>query len=38
MIAARIYKKHGGEFKAKVLLEAIKEQKSAGYGLADNMA
>lgn len=25
---ARIYKKHGSEFKAKVVLEAIKEQKT----------
>lgn len=27
---ARIYKKHGSEFKAKVALEAIKEQKTLG--------
>ena len=27
---ARIYKKHGSQFKAKVALEAIKEQKTLG--------
>jgi transposase len=30
MIMTRIYKKHGSEFKAKVALEAIKEQKTLG--------
>ncbi len=30
MTVARIYKKHGSEFKAKVALEAIKEQKTLG--------
>ncbi len=29
-IMARIYKKHGSSFKAKVALEAIKEKKSLG--------
>lgn len=27
---AKIYKKHGSEFKAKIALEAIKEQKTLG--------
>jgi transposase len=30
MTMARIYKKHGSEFKAKVALETIKEQKTLG--------
>jgi hypothetical protein len=30
MTMARIYKKHGSEFKAKVVLEAIKEQRTLG--------
>ncbi len=40
-IVARIYKKHGGSFKAKVAIEAIKEKKTLGelaqeYAIAPN--